>query len=196
MTRFPTAGHLVSWARYPPSPAVRRQEQTHQHRQGQPLARRHPWRGRHRRRPEQDLPGVPLPPARPAPRQTTRPGRGRQLTAGHRLAPAGRPRSPLHRPRPRLARPARPDPPQAPAHRRTGTALRKEGHPPGRCRPTRPSHTRHLEPGSAALRRVLSRAHLGTDFRFSLRMFGVDGFEGGCVAVPPWRGRSAPDCRC
>ena len=44
MTRFPTAGHLVSWARYPPSPAVRRQEQTHQHRQGQPLARRHPWR--------------------------------------------------------------------------------------------------------------------------------------------------------
>jgi hypothetical protein len=89
MARFPTAGHLVSWAKYAPrAPAVSGQEQTRYHRQGQPVDRRHPRRGRHRRRPDQDLPRLPLPPPHPPPRQTARPGRGRQLHPGHRLAPA------------------------------------------------------------------------------------------------------------
>ena len=146
MTRFPTAGHLVSWAKYAPqSQAVRGQGQTRDHRQGQPVDRRHPRRGRHRGCPDQDLPRLPLPPARPPPRQAARPGRRRQLHPHHRLAPAVRPRCPVHRPRPPLARPHRPAAPQAPAHRRAGTAVRQEGHPPGGRRLTPPP----LHPGSA-----------------------------------------------
>jgi hypothetical protein len=120
------------------------------HRQGQPLARRHPRRGRHLRRPHQDLPGLPLQADRPAPRQATRPGRRRQLHPHHRLAPALRPRRPLHRPRPRLARPPRPATPQTPAHRRTRTPIRQESHPP-RHRLTHPppNHRTPPEPGSA-----------------------------------------------
>jgi len=106
------------------TPPVRRPQQGRLHRQGQPLARRHPRRGRHRRRPHQDLPGLPLQADRQAPRQATRPGRRRQLHPDHHLAPAVRPRRPLHRPGPRLARPPGPATPQAPAHRRTRTALR------------------------------------------------------------------------
>jgi len=101
MSRFPTPGHLVSWAKFAPrGPPVRRPQQGRLHRQGQPLARRHPRRGRHLRRPHQDLPGLPLQADRQAPRQATRPGRRRQLHPQHRLAPALRPRRPLHRPRP------------------------------------------------------------------------------------------------
>jgi transposase len=72
-------------------PAVGGQGQTRDHRQGQPLDRRRPRRGRHRGRPNQDLPRLPLPPARPPPRQAARPGRRRQLHPHHRLAPAVRP---------------------------------------------------------------------------------------------------------
>jgi Transposase IS116/IS110/IS902 family len=165
MTRFPTAGHLVSWAKYAPKAkqSAGKSNPGH-HRQGQPLDRQHPRRGRHRRRPHQDLPRLPLPPPRPPPRQTARPGRGRQLHPHHRLVPAVGPRSPLHRPRPRLARPARPDPPQAPARRRTGTPLREEGHPPGHRRLTsRPIQTRlRCAPLGAAAR----PATVSTDFRF------------------------------
>ena len=133
MTRFPTASHLVSWAKYAPkakqSAGKSKPGTTGK---GNPVDRQRPRRGRHRRRPHQDLPRFPLPPPRPPPRQAARPGRSRQLHPHHRLAPTVGPRCPLHRPRPRLARPDRPAAPQATAHRRTGTPLRDEGHPPGR----------------------------------------------------------------
>jgi hypothetical protein len=108
---------------------------------------------------------------RPPPRQAARPGGGRQLHPGHSLAPAVRSRCQVHRPRPRLARPARPDPAQAPAHRRTRTALRQEGPIP---RADRRLTIPPPESGSATLRRMLLRAQLGSDFRF--------GKQGGAAA--------------
>ena len=117
MTRFPTAGHLVSWAKFAPLARQSAQEQTWPHRKGQPLARRHPRRGRRRCRSHQHLSRFTLPPDRPPPWQTPRHRRARQLHPGDRLAPALRTRRPVHRPGPRLARPARADPPQASAHR-------------------------------------------------------------------------------
>ena len=89
MTRFPTAAHLVSWAKF--APRTRQSAGRNKpgcHRQGQPVDRRHPRRSRHRRGPDQDLPRIALSPPRPPPRQTARPRRGRQLHPGHRLAPA------------------------------------------------------------------------------------------------------------
>ena len=86
MARFPTAGHLVSWAKF--APQARQQGQTRHHRQGQPVARRHPRRGRRRRGPDQDLPRLPLPPPGPPPRETACHRRGRQLHPRHCLAPA------------------------------------------------------------------------------------------------------------
>jgi hypothetical protein len=154
MTRFPTAGHLVSWAKYAP----RARQSAGKSKPGT-TGKGNPWlastlgeAGIAASR-TQDLPRLALPPARPPPRQAARPGRGRQLHPHHRLAPAVRPRNPLHRPRPWLARPARPDPPQATAHRRTRTAIQNEGHPPGRRRLTsRPTRTRLrcAPPGAAA----------------------------------------------
>jgi transposase len=97
MSRFPTPGHLVSWAKFAPKarqPAGR--SKSRRHRQGQPLARRHHRRSRHRCRPDQHLPGRPLQAGRQAPRQETRPGRRRQLDPHHLLAPALRSRRPLH----------------------------------------------------------------------------------------------------
>jgi transposase len=61
MTRFPTPGHLVSWAKFAPKArqsAGRSKAATTG--QGKPLARRHHRRSRHRRRPDQHLPGRPL----------------------------------------------------------------------------------------------------------------------------------------
>jgi len=88
MTRFPTVGHLVSWAKYAPK-ARQSAGKNKPGTTGKGNDRQHPRRGRHRRRPDQNLPGLPLPPPRPPPRQTARPGRGRQLPPRHRLAPAG-----------------------------------------------------------------------------------------------------------
>ena len=140
MSRFPTAGHLVSWAKFAP----KARESAGRSKaavtgKGSPWIGGTPRRSRRRRRPHQDVAGLPLPPCRQAPRQETRPGRRRQLHPRHHLAPAVRPRRPLHRPRPRLARPPRPRPPQAPAHRRARTHLRQEGHPQRRrLTPTAP----------------------------------------------------------
>jgi len=100
--QFPT-GHS-SQVRAPGPPVLRPQQGRH-HRPGQPLARRHPRRGRDRRRPDQDLPGLPLPAHRQAPRQQTRPGRRRQLPPHHHLASPIRPRRALHWPGARLAWP-------------------------------------------------------------------------------------------
>jgi transposase len=141
MTRFPTAGRRAPGLLGPvraPGPPVRGQGQTRHHRQGQPLDRRRPRRSRDGSRPDQDLPRIPLPPPGPQARQAARHRRHRQVHPPHRLPAAIRPRSPVRRPRPGLARPHRPAPPQTPAHRRTRTAIRQEGHPPGGRRLTSP----------------------------------------------------------
>ncbi|MGC5019387.1 transposase [Micromonospora sp. DT47] len=63
MTVFPTAAHLASWAKFAPIDArSARQEERQLHRQGQPLASRHPRRSRRRNRPHQHLPRRTLPP--------------------------------------------------------------------------------------------------------------------------------------
>ena len=58
MTVFPTASHLVSWARWSPQVKVRRETQRQQrHRPRQPLPRRRPWRERRQRRAHPVVPG-------------------------------------------------------------------------------------------------------------------------------------------
>ena len=59
MTRFPTAGHLVSWAKFAPGrQGVRRQTQGQRlHRARQPLSRSRARRGRRRRQQDRYLPG-------------------------------------------------------------------------------------------------------------------------------------------
>jgi hypothetical protein len=68
MTRFPTVGHLVSWATYAPKArqSAGKSKPGTMHRQ--PLAGQRPRRGRHRRVSAQDLPGIALPPPGPPPR--------------------------------------------------------------------------------------------------------------------------------
>ena len=92
MTRFPTAGHLVSWAGLCPSarqsgPRTRAGKKG----QGNTWLRGQPRPGRHRRRPHRHLPRRALPPDRPPPRQGQGPGRRRPLHPGHHLAPARHP---------------------------------------------------------------------------------------------------------
>jgi len=90
MSRFPTPGHLVSWAKFAP-----RARQSAGRSKAATAGKGNPWLGgtlgeaatsaaRH-----QDLPGLPLQADRQAPRQATRPGRRRQLHPHHRLAPGG-----------------------------------------------------------------------------------------------------------
>ena len=137
MSRFPTPGHLVSWAKFAP-----KARQSAGRSKAAATGKGNPWLG-----------GTLGEAATSAARTKTflasrykriarRRGKQRALVAvvihpGHRLAPALRPRRPLHRPRPRLARPPRPAAPQTPAHRRTRTPIRQESHPP-RHRLTQP----------------------------------------------------------
>ncbi len=146
MNVFPTAAHLVSWAKFAPqAPPVRRQEQTGHHRQGQPLAGRHPRRNRRHRQPHQHLPRRALPAPGQTPRQTTRHRRGRQLGTDDHLAPAVQPRGPLPRPRPRLP----------PVPRQPATPATQPG-PPTRA----PHRTdRHPHPDARTDRRVTLGAH-------------------------------------
>jgi transposase len=105
MTVFPTAAHLVSWAKFSPidaQSAGRKKGNTTG--KGQPVAGRHRRRGRRRTRPHQHLPRRALPAAGPPQRQETRHRRRRQLGADHHLAPAIQPRRSLPRPRPRFLR--------------------------------------------------------------------------------------------
>jgi hypothetical protein len=103
MARFPTAGHLVSWAGLCPST---RQSGTRT-RAGK-KGRGNTWL---RNSLGQAATGAArtttflqraVPPHRPPPGQGHRPGRRRPLHPGDHLAPAIRPRRPVHRPRPRL----------------------------------------------------------------------------------------------
>ena len=134
MTRFPTAGHLVSWAKLSPRTIQSGAKQPlRQDRQGQPLPQGHPRRGRRGGRQDRHLPGRTLPAAGQADRQAQGPGRRRPLHPGHHLAPAIRSRRPVLRTRLRLPR----QPHQHPAQ---GT----RPHPPARS----PRLHRHPHPGS------------------------------------------------
>jgi transposase len=107
-----------------PGPPVRRPQQGRLRRPGQPLARRHRRRGRRRRRPHQDLPGLPLQADRQPPRQATRPGRPSATPSSPSsgtCCPTPPPTSPTWAPTGTTPGPATP---QTPAHRRTRTALR------------------------------------------------------------------------
>ena len=112
MTRFPTAGHLASWARFAPGvkESAGQEEGPRRHRARQPLPGPGPRRGRGRRRQDRHLPRRTLPAHRPPPRQEEGHRRRRPLHPGHHLAPAVRPRGPLPRPRPRLLRHTRINP--------------------------------------------------------------------------------------
>ena len=103
MSRFPTAGHLVSWAKLTPrtiqSGATQPQRAD---RQGKPLPERRPRRGRRRGRPHRHLPRRTLPAHRQTPRQAQGPRRRRPFHPGHHLAATGRPHRPLPRSRPGL----------------------------------------------------------------------------------------------
>ena len=105
MAQFPTAGHLVSWAKLCPrtvqSGPVTRGGKTGR---GNPHLKRRTWGGRHRGRQNRHLPRRTLPAYRQAPRQTQGPGRGRPLHPRHHLAAAFRPHRPIPRPRIQLPR--------------------------------------------------------------------------------------------
>ena len=134
MTRFLTAGHLVSWAKLSPRTIQSgAEEPRRQDRQGQPLPQGHPRRGRRRGRQDRHLPGRTLPAAGQADRQAQSPGRRRPLHPGHHLAPAIRSRRPVLRTRLRLPR-------QPHRHPAQGT----RPHPPARS----PRLHRHPDPGS------------------------------------------------
>ena len=117
MSQFPTAAHLVSWAKLCPrtiqSGAI--------HAAARPARAtrisRGARRGRRRGRQNQHLPRRTLPAHRQTPRQTQGPRRCRPLHPGHHLEHAQRPHRPVPRPRRRL--PHHPD-----QHRTQNTQLR------------------------------------------------------------------------
>ena len=160
MARFPTAGHLVSWAKFAPGrQGVRRQDQGQRHRPG--TATRI-WPGCSARPPSP--PAGPIPswvnatgasPAAAAPRRRHR--RGRPVHPGHRLAPAVRPRAPASTTwAPASTTPA--STPSAPSATTSASwrpsATRSPSNPP----PDRGTASTLPGPGSAALRRVLPPA--------------------------------------
>ena len=90
MTRFPTAGHLASWAKF--SPGVKesagKEEGQRLHRARQPLPGPGPRRGRHRSGQDRHLPRRALPADRPPPRQQESHRRRGTLYPRDRLASA------------------------------------------------------------------------------------------------------------
>jgi transposase len=90
MSRFPTAAHLCSWARFAPrGHRVRREEQgTRCDRARQPLPRPGPGRGRRHRQQDRHLPRRALPAHRAAAGHEEGHCRGRTFHPGHHLASA------------------------------------------------------------------------------------------------------------
>ena len=155
MTRFPTAGHLVSWAKSAPlvKESAGKEERQELHRPRQPLPGPDPGQRRSGRRQNRHLPRRALPAHRPPPRRQESQRRHRQIHPRDHLAPALRPRSPVPRPRIRLLRhPHQPRAPQARPHP-PAPGPRLQSHPRTR-RLTCP----YNPPGSAALRRQLPHA--------------------------------------
>jgi transposase len=134
MTRFPTASHLVSWAKLSPRTIQSGpKNRAGKDRQRQPLPQSHPRRGRRSGRPHRHLPRRALPADRPPPWQAQSPGRHRRHHPGDHLAPAHQPRRPLPRARRRLLRqPDRQRPQGLQPHPPTRSA-RIHRHPGTRC---------------------------------------------------------------
>src|SRR5262249_20595343 len=119
MTRFPTAGNMVSCARLAPGIKESAGKKKGKGATGHGNASLAAILGQRRRRSGQDqhLPRRTVPAHCPPPRLQARHRRPRPLHPDHHLAPAGRPHRPVPRPRPRvLRRPHRPRTPQAQPH--------------------------------------------------------------------------------
>ena len=149
MTRFPSPGHLASWAglcgRTIQSGARTRTGKG----QGKRLVAGLPGPGRYRRRPHQHLPRRTLPAPRPPPRRRPRPGRRRPLHPDHHLAPAQRPRRPLPRPRTRPLPGQNRQEPQGPqSHPPAPSPRLHRHHHPGRL--TQPLTTSPAVPAGSA----------------------------------------------
>ena len=125
MSRFPTPGHLVSWAKFAPKPPVRRPQQAAATGKG------NPWLGgtlgeaaTSAARTKTFL--APATSGSPGAAASNAPWSPSATPSSPSPGTCSRPRRPLHRPRPRLARPPRPATPQTPAHHRTRTPIRQE----------------------------------------------------------------------
>jgi transposase len=106
MVQFPTAGHLVSWAKLSPRTVQSgtRNRSAKTGKQGQPLPEACPRRCGRLGGTNRHLLGRALSTPGQAPRQAQGSGRGGALDLGHRLAPSRRPNGTLSRSRLRLLR--------------------------------------------------------------------------------------------
>ena len=134
MTRFPTAGHLASWARVAPgikeSAGKKKGKGSTGH--GNAYLASILGNAAAGAAKTDTFLGEQVPPDRPPPRLQASHRRPRPLDPGDRLAPALRPRRPLLRPRPRLLRhPHRPRTPQAKPYP-PARSPRLHRHPPAR----------------------------------------------------------------
>ena len=133
MTVFPTASHLVSWARW--SPQVK--QSAGKRKGSNATGRGNPYLGAalgeaaDQRQPHPVLPRRQVPAAGQAHAEEEGPGRHRQLHAHHRPRPAGRPRRQLPGPRRGLLRAAHAHPPPGPQPRQHPRTPRLQGHHPG-----------------------------------------------------------------
>ena len=120
MTRFPTAAHLASWARFAPGvkESAGRKKGNGATGHGNRYLARALGEAAVGRRQDRHLPRRTLPAHRPPTRQEEGHRRRRPLHPGHHLAPAIEPRRPLPRPRPRLLR----HPARHPSRHRTTSA--------------------------------------------------------------------------
>ena len=109
MTRFPTAGHLCSWAKFSPGikSSAGKTKGNGSTGHGNRYLARVLGEAAVVRRKHRHLPRRTLPADRPTARQEKGHRRGRPLHPGHHLAPARRRRHPFHRPRRRPLHPAR-----------------------------------------------------------------------------------------
>ena len=152
MSRFPTPGHLVSWARF--APGVKESAGRKKGNAATGHANRYLARilGTSRCRCQQDqhFPGRTLSTHRQTTRQKTCTRRGRPLHPGHRLAPTRRPREHLPRPWPRLLQhPNRTRAPQTQPHPPT-RSTRLHSHPAtSRLTTASPVPARHHSSASA-----------------------------------------------
>ncbi len=165
MTRFPTAGHLSSWARFAPGvkeSAGRSKGNGATGHGNRYLARALGEAAMGASKTDTFL-GERY--RRMAPtRQEESPGRCRTLHPGHHLAPARPPRHRVHRPRPRPLRPPRRHPTR---------------HPPTPQRPARPRLPRHRQP-----RRITSPATPDSlQPRLGTSIFGLAGWNSITAAI-------------
>jgi transposase len=156
MTRFPTAAHLVSWARLCP-----RTIQSGTSTSAGKIGKGNPYlkgvlglAAATAARSGGTLPRRTLPTHRQTPRQRQSPRRRRPLHPRHHLAPPRQPRRPLPRPRPRLLRPTHQHRPQTPQPHPPTRSPRPHRHPEPRQLTASSQPVRHHRPGTAACPRT------------------------------------------